>query len=182
MANDTKVITLTKEGGLVTVTVRGFAPMVVDVGAMLTHEEEGTGSLAHLFILQAAMHGIGQKLVDAAALSRNPDTGAAASIADKHDAVRKVYDRLMSGEWNAERGTNEGGFLYRAMKVLRPDSATLASQESFGEWLDGAAKKKGVSRKTLEASLRARPDVAEIIDGFRTKSAIDTDDILAEVE
>ena len=54
----------------------------------------------------AIFHGLKQKLVDAAAISRNPETGRAASVEDKYQAVKVVYDRLLAGQWNAAR---EGG-------------------------------------------------------------------------
>lgn len=54
----------------------------------------------------AIFHGLKQKLVDAAAISRNPETGRAATVEDKYQAVKTVYDRLLAGQWNA---TREGG-------------------------------------------------------------------------
>ena len=51
----------------------------------------------------AIFHGLKQKLVDAAAISRNPETGRAASVEDKYQAVKTVYDRLLAGAWNATR-------------------------------------------------------------------------------
>ena len=36
----------------------------------------------------AIFHGLKQKLVDAAAISRNPETGRAASVEDKYQAVK----------------------------------------------------------------------------------------------
>jgi hypothetical protein len=48
----------------------------------------------------AAMHGLKQKLVDAAAISWNPETGRAATVEDKYQAVKAVYDRLLAGAWD----------------------------------------------------------------------------------
>lgn len=56
-------------------------------------------------IKQATLHGLKQKLCDAAAIARNTTTGNSASPIDKYNAVRTVYDRLMSTAptWNAVR-------------------------------------------------------------------------------
>ena len=55
----------------------------------------------------ALLHGLKQKLVDAAAISRNVETGTSASADDKYDAVKKIADRLMSpdGKWNEGRAS-----------------------------------------------------------------------------
>lgn len=68
---------------------------------------------------QALMHGLKQKLVDAAALSRDRDTGRAASIDTKFEAVQAVYDRLLSGQWNKPReGASNGTLLAQALVRL----------------------------------------------------------------
>ena len=57
---------------------------------------------------QAMLHGIKQKIGDAAAIARNTTTGASASIQDKFDAMAEVVERLTAadGAWNK---TREGG-------------------------------------------------------------------------
>jgi len=62
-------------------------------------------------------------LVDAAAIARNTDNGAAATVQDKYNAVRTVYDRITqpNGTWNAIREGVEkaqGGIFIRAMMEL----------------------------------------------------------------
>ena len=54
---------------------------------------------------QAALHGLKQKLADAAAIARNPVNGATASPDDKYAAVKLVFDRLTgpNATWNAIR-------------------------------------------------------------------------------
>ena len=46
-----------------------------------------TRDLSPEILSQALMHGLKQKLVDAAAIARNVDTGASATTADKKEAV-----------------------------------------------------------------------------------------------
>lgn len=82
-----------------------------------------SGALSPEIRAAALMHGLKQKLVDAAAISRNPDTGRSATTADKYNAVRDVYERLLAGEWNKTReggAGSGGGLLLRALVRLNP--------------------------------------------------------------
>lgn len=123
----------------------------------------------------AMMHGLKQKLVDAAAISRNPDTGRSATVADKYNAVLEVYNRVMSGQWNKGRGDGYsqqvGGLLYRALCILYP-AKTPAAIKSF---LDGKSNSE-------KAALRAAPKIAAIIDTLRADSDADADAMLADLE
>jgi len=112
----------------------------------------------------ALMHGLKQKLVDAAAISRNPDTGRSATTEDKYNAVREVYDRLLSGQWNKQReggaGGNSGGLLFRALSRLYA-AKTPEQIRAFLEAKSDAEK----------ATLRKLPAVAAIIEQLRAESA-----------
>lgn len=130
---------------------------------------------------QAMLHGLKQKLVDAAAISRNTATGASATIQDKYDAVREVAERLMAGEWNKRReagaGSGPGGLLKAALIRLY---AGRMNEEQLDAWLTAKTDKE-------KAALRKNPKVAEIIDTIRAERAKDTpagaaDDLLAELE
>lgn len=124
----------------------------------------------------AIMHGLKQKLVDAAAISRNPDTGRSASIHDKFEAVRAVFNRLLAGQWNATRGegTGSGGLLFRALCKMYEGKRDA---DWIREYLDGKSKAE-------QAALRANPKVAAVIEELRT-SNVDTeasDSLLDELE
>ena len=94
----------------------------------------------------AAYHGLKQKLVDAAAIKCNPDTGLPATAQEKYEAVREIYDRLVSGgSWNAERkgvatGSNTDNLLIRALaqlsnkpiEAIRAYVATKSKEEKAG--------------------------------------------------
>jgi hypothetical protein len=80
---------------------------------------------------EALMHGLKQKLVDAAAIARNIETGQSATVADKFEAVKKVADRITraDGTWNIAAGTGErtpknisNVFLRALMKVTGRDA------------------------------------------------------------
>ena len=132
---------------------------------------ELSGEIQH----HAMLHGLKQKLVDAAAISRNPDTGRSATIDDKYNAVREVYDRLLGGNWNKGRGdgssSGNGGLLFRALCQMYPNK----TPEALRAFLDGKTKSEC-------AALRATPKIAAIIDTLRAPSGdVDTDGLLAEL-
>ena len=124
----------------------------------------------------ALMHGLKQKLVDAAAISRNPDTGRSATIDDKYNAVREVYDRLLSGQWNKNRAdgaTTKGGLLFRALCLMYADK----TPEAIKAFLD----KKTAAEKT---ALRNTAKIAAIIATLKEDVAddgIDADSLLDEL-
>lgn len=126
----------------------------------------------------ATMHGFKQKLLDAAAIARNTLTGASASLNDKYDAVREVFDRLTredSPQWNkgrAEGGGSVGGILKRAL--MRMTGKSAADIEAFLSDKDKAA----------QAALRKNPKVAAVILELQAEGAddaIDTDALLGEL-
>lgn len=133
--------------------------------------------MSQTIINQATMHGLKQKLMDAAAISRNPDTGRSASVQDKWDAITDVYDRLIAGDWNKTRegGTTTGGLLLSALMQLYP----AKTKDQLVAYL--AAK-----TPTEKAALRKVGKVAVIIEELRLARAkddgLDGDDILGELD
>lgn len=123
---------------------------------------------------QALLHGLKQKLVDAAAISRNPETGRTATIEDKYDAVKEVYDRLLAGEWNKRRegGGGTGGLLLQALVRLYPGK----TREDLESFLAGKSRSE-------QAALRANPKVAAVIAEIQAeRGAVDSDELLGELE
>ena len=126
----------------------------------------------------AMMHGLKQKLVDAAAISRNPETGRAASVEDKYQAVKAVFDRLLTGQWNAVRegGNGGGGLLLQALCRMYAGRKTPDELKAF-------LADKSDAEKT---ALRKNPRVAQIIEDIRAETGkvvnIDTDELLGELE
>ena len=126
--------------------------------------------LADSVYKQAVYHGLKQKLVDAAAISRNPETGRSASIEDKYQAVKTVYDRLLAGHWNAVRGeggTGTGGLLFAALCRMYAGRKT---EEELREWLATKDKK-------AQAELRKNPKVATIIEQIKAERGAEDDDV-----
>lgn len=152
-----------------TLTFSGGQEIVIDAGALRPEIQQ-----------MAMLHGLKQKLVDAAAISRNPDNGQPASVADKFAAVKKVADRLMSaeGQWNEGRGAaNEGApksndVLLRAMMQM-----TGNSEVYMKDWL-------GNKTKEQRAALKKNPKVAAIIAELQAatvSNGVNTDDLLGEL-
>ena len=137
-----------------------------------------TERLSNGLLYAAAAHGLKQKLVDAAAISRNPETGRAATVQDKYEAVKVVYDRLLSGAWNAVRegGGQSGGLLFKALLRMYAGRKTEQDIRAFLEDKSDAEK----------TALRKNPRVAQIIEDIRAETgkaaSIDTDSILEELD
>lgn len=132
---------------------------------------------------QALMHGLKQKLVDAAAIARNTDTGASATVADKKEAVLEVFNRLLGGEWNKGRvagdGTSgKGSILLLALQRLQPnrDAAELA------EWLKA---RTDAERAALAKNAKILPHVqaiqAERAAAAAKRSGVDSDELLSDL-
>lgn len=127
----------------------------------------------------ACMHGIKQKLVDAAAISRNAETGRSATVQDKWDALYAVFERVTAAEpsWNMIReGGGSGSLLFQALCRVYDTKAP----EAIKEWL---GKKTDAEKKALELNAR----VAEVIAAIRVERAkdakdVDSDALLTELE
>lgn len=125
--------------------------------------------LSREIVEQATMHGLKQKLVDAAAISRNPDTGRSATVGDKYAAVREVYDRLLSGEWNKTREAGSGGsggLLFRALCLTYPAKTPEAIREYLAKRT--AEEKTALRKKFAEliATLKAPADDGTDVDAM----------------
>ena len=171
MANDTQkkdIEASITEGGNLTLTFRHGERLTVFVDQLAPE------------IQRAAMiHGLKQKLVDAAAISRDTATGRAATISTKYDAVREIFDRI-TGEnpsWNKPRAGGaggQGGLLTRA--IARYKSVPVEAAKSYLDRLTDAQKQ----------ALRVDPRIAAIINQLRAESAkpagIDTDALLGGLD
>jgi hypothetical protein len=129
----------------------------------------------------ALLHGLKQKLVDAAAISRNVETGKSASADDKYDAVKKIADRLMSpeGRWNEGRVAGEpatsasvNSILIRAVMKM-----TGHSEAYTKDWLADKTKEQ-------RAALRKNPRVVQImaeLSAATVVNGVNTDELLNEL-
>ena len=166
----------TKRNATITAAINGNTlTLTFANGETLTMRADALNSNVQQY---AMMHGLKQKLVDAAAISRNPETGRAATVDDKYQAVNAVYNRLLSGQWNATRegGGNVGGLLAQALTRMYAGRKTAEDIKAF-------LAEKTDAEKT---ALRKNPRVAAIIEDIRAEQGkaanIDTDELLGELE
>ena len=171
-----------------TTTKKDIEATVTDDGALVLEFRHGETLRVHPETLNpeirraALLHGLKQKLVDAAAISRDTTTGRAATIVTKFDAVKEIFDRITGagGEapsWNKPRAGGaggQGGLLARA--IARYKGVEVAAAKAYLERLTDAQKQ----------ALRVDPRIATIINELRMESAkpagIDTDALLGGLD
>lgn len=158
-------ISATIEGTCLTFTFANGAPPLVIYAAELLDDIRTA----------ACMHGLKQKIGDAAAMSRDPETGRSATLSDKRAAMVAVAERLRGGAWNAERGegTGAGGVLFQALCRMFPERP----RDEVRERLAGMSKAE-------QAAMRKNPRIATIIAEIQAAAAsaggIDSDKLLGE--
>lgn len=171
MKNSTKTqsaITTSVEHTALLLTFADGRQLLLDAGRLSSEIKEA-----------AMMHGLKQKLVDAAAISRDPTTGRAATIDTKYEAVREVFDRITgeNPQWNKTRegGGATGGLLLQALVRMYAGKQT---KERIVDYLAGLDDKQ-------KAALRKNSRVATIIEEIRAErggDSADSDELLAELE
>jgi len=142
-------------------------------------EKVFTSDLSQEIVEQATLHGLKQKLIDSAAISRDPTTGQAASIETKYEAVVEVLERLKNeGLWNKIREGgegNQGGILLQALMSLYGERKTKEELKAF---LDGLSKQE-------KNAIRIDSKVAKAIkaiEASRVDSGINAKDLLGELD
>lgn len=111
---------------------------------------------------QARIHGLRQKLGDAAAMSRNPETGQSATIADKRNRVDAVAQYLRDGHWTAPtRATPE-----TSNRAILVDALCRLNTSA-----DRAKIADAIAAKTPAeiAAMSAVPRVASVIAAIRAE-------------
>ena len=125
----------------------------VGVGELRVRVDELAPHIKHVAIVR----GLKEKIVDAAALSRDPETGRSATPEQKFRAMQDVVARITDPEapsWNARAGEGsggEGGLLVRALMRMSGKDRDMVAREVQG-W-----------DKKQQAAVRALPDVAAVI-------------------
>lgn len=169
--------TTTKATPTIEATVTGTDLLTASLALMFSNGEAlhvSPATLSEEIRHAAMMHGLKQKLVDAAAIARNQETGKSATVVDKYNAVREVCERLKAGQWNKPREgvSAAGGLLLRALMEFsgkaKPDAEA---------WL-------AVKTDAERAALRKNPRIAAIIASLKPEpstSDIDTDALLGEL-
>lgn len=124
----------------------------------------------HVAITERAMlHGLVQRVSDAAAISRDTQTGLAATPQAKFEAMSELVEHYVSGtaEWQLRaktggRGTDAGGLLVKALMMV-PGYA-VKGEEKLREWVSGLGAKQ-------KAALLAHGEIKEAADLIRLDAA-----------
>lgn len=130
----------------------------------------------------AAFHGMKQRIADAAAMSRDTETGRPATPQDKLDAMQALADHYMAGsdEW-ALRVASGGaakpsGLTLRALADVQGVDIT-----TMRERVDTLAERKGTTPAALLRELAKAPAVAKRIAELKAASSPDADELLGEL-
>jgi hypothetical protein len=147
-------------------TIRNRSSVVVNMPGQPSIEVAIT-ALTDDMQRQLMLHGLAQKLGDAAARLRNPDTGAAAPWDEKYRMVRRVADALLQGDWTL-RPEKVGADTITEDRVQAVANARATDAETIRAWL---------STRTAEqrAQVFAHPSVAVALAAIRAARAT-TDD------
>lgn len=155
-------------GTQLTVTFSNGKDLMVDVSTLAPEIQR-----------MAMLHGIKQKLVDAAAIARSTDSGASASVDTKYEAVREVYARLVADKpsWNKERAavgtpTNANNLLVRALMQM-----TSRDKVYVDDYLSSKTKEQ---RNALKRNPRVLAIIAEL-QAATVSNGVDTDELLEEL-
>lgn len=129
----------------------------------------------------AMLHGLKQKLVDAAAISRNLETGASATVDEKYESVKKIADRLTlpEGKWNEGRAAGEASSTAGVNNIL-----LRALMKMTGRDEQYCRDFLGAKSKEERAALRKNPRVVQIMAELQAATVvngINTDNLLDEL-
>jgi hypothetical protein len=117
---------------------------------------------------KALIHGMVQRVSDAAAIPRNTTTGKSASPVEKLEAMSALVEHYNSGasEWRLARaeGAGRGSYLLNALLELKPGK----SREEISAWLKTLDDK---TKRALENSDKIKP----LIDKQRAAGAVEID-------
>lgn len=143
------VMSRTIVGTVIAWMFRDGKSIEIDV-AKLSDENRATGLL----------HGISQKVADAAAMSVDPETGKPATVEAKRAAMQKVIDALMSGRWTVEREGGEGGMLLEALVQYYAAEKPKAgkTRESIAAHLATMTEKQKAALRNTSAHLKPYMD------------------------
>ena len=162
------VISTAVDGKLVQFTVKDAGTLTLDMARL------------HADILsRAAVHGMVQRVSDAAAIARNTETGKSATPVEKFENMKRLVEHYNSGtaEWAlrvaGEKRAPRAGLELDVLCEAYPEM----TREKLAKWLKS---KSAVERSALMAEPRLAPIYARLVE--EATSAVDTDTLLIELE
>lgn len=141
-----KAITVIRNHRSIVVNTTGHPSIEVNIDA-----------LAADIVRQATLHGIAQKLGDAAAKERDTTTGQSAPLAVKYAAMRRVADALIAGDWTLRpvRVAADAITPERVEAVARARNADPATVERWLTGLSVETRAAAFSHPTVAVALAA---------------------------
>lgn len=162
-----KLIRTAVSGDVFTVDVLGVGRIEVPLTALTPDVRE-----------HAVVHGVKQKICDAAAMSRDPKTGASASPRAKFEAMQEVANRLLAGSWNVVATGGAGSFDYRL--VCR--ALELRGMEDPRGWIERQMAAREESQARVVSALLGAGKLERYLRQAREEmGATGGDDILADL-
>jgi len=137
-------------------------------------------------LARAAVHGLKQRISDAAAIPCDPETGKPARPSDKFAAIEALVRHYASGtaDWNRVRASGEGASP-NGGKVLTAINNVYAfgSIEKAREVVEKTAAKQGIEYKAALALWRKSDKIAAELVRMAGESAkgVNADDLLNEL-
>lgn len=176
MAKKNALISVSNENGTLTFNVGEAGSFTVD-----------TASLPAEITARAMLHGLVQKISDAAAIAKSELTGnAKKDAATKLAAMTAVRDRLVAGDWSKRNGDGSGpvaGLIFRAFEQWVTDRATAAKKPVPDS--DKLREVYDAKTRAEQLALRNVPEIAVIIDRMKSERGatvnVDTDGLLGEL-
>jgi hypothetical protein len=120
---------------------------------------------------QAMFHGFKQKIGDAAAMSRNTETGLPATVVEKREAMKAIVNQLYNGDWNGPREREAGGDLADAIAIVKKCERAKAV-----EWLKG---KSEAEKRALRVVKAIKHELDKIAAARGKAAGVDGDEILS---
>ena len=170
-----KTIAVSKGETTIKIVVTGVGELVLDTAKC--HPD---------IIRHAAIHGLTQRIIDAAALERDKTTGASATPEDKFAAMKALVDHYNSGsaEWGL-RTRADGGASRESSLTIRALAAVKGKPEAaIREFVDTKAAAMGIKPRELLAKLATNAEVAAKMAELRAANGpeVDVDSMLDELE
>lgn len=172
MARKNAIVSVSLEGSILEFNVEGIGGFEVD-----------TAELNADVARAALIHGIVQKISDAAALGKEATPG------DKFAAMQAVRDRLCGpdGTWNKRAGEGAGapvGIIFTALLEYTQSRAKKAkrdipTEQAVREYYDGKTRAE-------QLAFRKVPEIAAIIERIKSEKGavgnVDTDSLLSDLD
>lgn len=186
---------MARKGSIISSEVFGFDPNVTSFEQVdkmeLAFNVEGAGkftlplgNLSNAILIQAALHGLRQKIADAAAMPKDDENNTPEG---KLAAMQAVADGLSNGEWSKRSGDGSGpvaGVIYRAFeRWVGEQAAAKKAKAPDAETIRAVYDKK---TRAEQLALKKVSRIAEIIEELKAERGakgieVSTDDLLGEL-